>query len=90
MQKKSKETPKKKVMIGVVSSDKMHKTIVVRVGRVVVHPVFKKAVRKFNKFKAHDEKNQAKKGDTVRIEKTRPLSREKCWGLVEIMKKAEG
>ena len=90
MQKKSKETPKKKVMIGVVLSDKMDKTIVVRVGRVVIHPLFKKAVRKFNKFKAHDEKNLAKKGDTVRIKGMRPLSREKRWGLVEVMKKAEG
>ncbi|NQU95049.1 MAG: 30S ribosomal protein S17 [Candidatus Omnitrophica bacterium] len=77
-------------MTGVVLSDKMDKTIVVRVGRIVVHPIFKKAVRKFNKFKAHDEKNQAKTGDTVRIKEMRPTSREKRWGLVEIMKKAEG
>ena len=90
MQKKSKETPRKKEMSGVVLSDKMNKTIVVKVGRVAVHRVFKKAVRKFNKFKAHDEKNEARVGDTVKIKETRPLSRGKCWNLVEIIKKAEG
>ena len=86
----TKRLGKRKVRVGIVLSDKMDKTIVVRVGRVVVHPVFKKAVRKFNKFKAHDEKNLARNGDTVRIKEMRPLSREKRWGLVEVLKKAEG
>ena len=90
MQKKSKKTPRKKEMFGVVLSDKMNKTIVVKVGRVAVHRVFKKAVRKFNKFKAHDEKNEAHAGDAVKIKETRPLSRGKCWKLAEIVKKAEG
>jgi len=78
----------KKEMVGTVLSDKMDKTIVVRVSRMTVHPVFRKTLRKFNKFKAHDEKNRAKVGDTVRIRSARPLSKDKFWRLVEIVKRA--
>ena len=74
-------------MVGVVVSDRMDKTIVVRASRLSVHPLFKKRIKKFNKFKAHDEKNQAKVGDTVRIREARPVSKEKCWRLIEILNK---
>ena len=75
---------------GTVVSDKMDKTIVVKVGHHSVHPVFKKGLRVFNKFKAHDQKNSAKTGDTVKIKQSKPISREKRWVLVEIVKKIEG
>lgn len=74
--------------IGVVLSDKMNKTIVVKVERTTAHPIFKKTIKKFAKFKAHDEKNEARVGDLVRIKETRPLSGDKRWMLVEIIEKA--
>ncbi|MBX3243924.1 MAG: 30S ribosomal protein S17 [Acidobacteria bacterium] len=74
--------------IGVVSSDKMTNTVVVRVDRVVKHPVYRKYVRKRKKFMAHDETG-AKIGDKVRIVETRPLSARKRWRVVEIIQKAE-
>lgn len=80
--------PRRKERIGVVVSDKMDKTITVKVGRVSHHPVYNKLMRMEAKFKAHNEKNSAKVGDTVRIEETRPLSKTKRWRLVEIVKKA--
>ena len=79
---------KRKERIGVVVSDKMDKTISVRVDWVTHHPVYNKIMRKAVKFKAHDEKNSAKMGDTVRIQETRPTSKTKRWRLVEIVKKA--
>lgn len=79
---------KRKERIGVVVSDKMDKTISVRVDWVTHHPVYKKIMRKAIKFKAHDEKNSAKMGDTVKIQETRPTSKTKRWRLVEIIKKA--
>ena len=79
---------KRKEKIGVVVSDKMDKTITVRVDWVAHHPVYNKLMRNATKFKAHDEKKSAKIGDTVRIQETRPLSKTKRWRLVEIMKKA--
>jgi small subunit ribosomal protein S17 len=79
---------KRKEKIGIVVSDKMDKTISVRVDWVTHHPVYKKILRKATKFKAHDEKNSAKMGDTVRIQETRPTSKTKRWRLVEIIKKA--
>ncbi|MCX5678317.1 MAG: 30S ribosomal protein S17 [Candidatus Omnitrophica bacterium] len=79
---------KRKEKIGVVVSDKMDKTISVRVDWVTHHPVYKKIMRKATKFKAHDEKNSARIGDTVRIQETRPTSKTKRWRLVEIIKKA--
>ena len=74
--------------IGVVTSDKMTKTVVVRVDRVIKHPVYRKYVRKRKKFMAHDEL-EAKIGDKVRIVETRPLSARKRWRVVEIIHKAE-
>ena len=78
----------RKVRVGVVVSDKMQKTIVVKIERRVPHPVYGKMVTRSKKFKAHDEENTAKAGDTVRIEETRPLSKDKRWRLVEIVERA--
>ena len=72
----------KRVLQGVVTSDKNDKTIVVKVERRLLHPVFKKTVRLSKKYHAHDEKNEAKTGDVVRIEETRPLSKLKRWSFV--------
>jgi small subunit ribosomal protein S17 len=73
----------KRILQGVVVSDKNDKTIVVKVERRLRHPVLKKTVRLSKKYHAHDEKNEAKVGDIVRIEETRPLSKQKRWTLVE-------
>jgi len=80
---------KRKERIGIVTSDRMDKTITVQVGRIFHHPVYDKAIKMQTKFKAHDEKEVAKIGDTVRIEETRPLSKTKRWRLVEVLKKHE-
>jgi len=80
--------PKRRLKQGRVVSDKMDKTIVVLSETRVAHPVYGKIVRKSVKFKAHDEKNEAKAGDTVRIAESRPLSRGKRWRLVEIVERA--
>ena len=79
---------KRKERIGEVISNKMTKTIVVQVERRFAHPRFKKVVTGYQKFYAHDEKNEAKIGDRVRIEETRPLSKLKRWRLVEVVDKA--
>jgi small subunit ribosomal protein S17 len=76
----------RKIRIGEVVSDKMDKTIVVRAITRVPHPKFRKITKHVAKFHAHDEKNEAKVGDRVSIMETRPLSRTKCWRLVEILK----
>ena len=76
---------KYKERTGVVLSDKMDKTIVVKVERLTRHRVYQKVIRHVGKLKAHDEKRQAKVGDRVRVAQTRPLSKEKCWRLVEIL-----
>ena len=73
----------KRVLEGVVVSDKNDKTIVVKVERRLRHPVLKKTVRLSKKYHAHDEKNTAKTGDVVRIEETRPMSKQKRWTLLE-------
>lgn len=78
----------RKIRIGVVVSDKMQKTVVVRIDRRVPHPVYGKMVTRSKKFKAHDEENAAKTGDTVRIAETRPLSKDKRWRVVEIVERA--
>ncbi len=78
----------RKVREGIVVSDKMQKTIVVAIETMVLHPIYKKRVKKTTKFKAHDENNEAHIGDKVRIMETRPLSRDKRWRLVEIIEKA--
>ena len=79
----------RKVILGVVVSDKMDKTITVRVERQVVHSKYEKIVRVSKKYKAHDEENSAHIGDKVRIMETRPLSKTKNWRLVEIVEKAK-
>jgi len=78
----------RKTRIGTVVSDKMDKTVVVSIERRVQHPVYGKMIRRTKRLKAHDENNDAKKGDTVRIMETRPLSKDKRWRLVEIVEKA--
>lgn len=78
----------RKVQLGKVVSDKMDKTIVVCVETYKRHPLYHKRIVSSKRFKAHDEQNEAKIGDTVRIMETRPLSKEKCWRLVEIVEKA--
>ena len=75
----------RKVLVGHVTSDKMDKTIVVRVERLKRHPLYGKIVRRHNKYKAHDERNSAKLGDKVKIVEARPMSKEKRWALVEIL-----
>src|SRR5438034_11406892 len=75
----------RKERVGDVVSDRMNKTIVVRVERRFRHPRFKKVVTAYSKFYAHDEKNEAKIGDRVRIQETRPLSKTKSWRLVEVV-----
>ena len=77
----------RKERIGVVVSNKMEKSIVVLVERKVKHPKYGKFVKKSTKFMAHDMNNEASIGDTVRIMETRPLSKNKCWRLVEIVEK---
>ncbi len=80
----------RKTREGVVISDAMDKTVVVRVERRVRHEVYGKEVTRYKKFYAHDEKNESHKGDVVRIMETRPMSRLKRWRLVEILKKGKG
>ncbi|MDH4099908.1 MAG: 30S ribosomal protein S17 [Nitrospirota bacterium] len=82
------EAKKKKLYVGEVVSDKMDKTVVVAVTRLVQHPVYKKIVKRVNRFKAHDENNSCKVGDKVSMVESRPLSRDKRWRVVEIVEKA--
>ncbi len=83
------ERKRRKTRIGIVSSDKMTKTITVAVERKVKHPIYGKFVKKTTKFHAHDEASTAGIGDVVRIMETRPLSKTKRWRLVEIIEKAK-
>ena len=76
-------------VIGKVVSNKMDKTISVLVERKVPHPLYKKYIRRSTKFLAHDEQNQCKEGDTVKIKQTRPRSKNKAWELVEVLSSAE-
>ena len=78
----------RKTRIGTVVSDKMDKTVVVSIERRVQHPVYGKMIRRTKKLKAHDEQNDAKTGDTVRIMETRPMSKDKRWRVVEIVERA--
>jgi len=82
------ERGKRKTLVGVVTSDKMEKTVIVMVNRLVLHPVYKKYVRKRKKIKAHDEQNQCHMGDKVLLIETRPLSREKRWRVKEVLERA--
>jgi len=79
----------RKTRIGVVSSNKMDKTITVNVERKVKHPIYGKFVKKTTRFHAHDEKNECTVGDVVRIMETRPLSKTKRWRLIEVVEKAK-
>lgn len=79
----------RKQRIGVVSSNAADKTISVLVERKLRHPIYGKFVKKSKKFAAHDEKNECNVGDTVRIMETRPLSKRKCWRLVDIIERAK-
>ena len=83
------ERGRRKERIGKVVSDKMDKTVVVSLVRQVPHPLYKKYFKKTTKFVAHDEKNDAHEGDTVRIMETRPLSKTKRWRVVEVLERAK-
>ncbi len=79
---------RRRKLVGVVVSDKMDKTVVVRVDRRYRHPLYKKVVRSSKKYMAHDENNECRIGDVVRIEESRPLSRRKRWVVEEILERA--
>jgi len=79
----------RKEKIGLVTSNKMDKTVVIEVARKVKHPIYGKFVKKRTILYAHDEKNECNIGDTVRVMETRPLSKNKCWRLVNIVEKAK-
>ncbi len=83
------ERGKSKIRTGTVVSDKMDKTVVVAVESHYKHPLYKKILRKVRRLKVHDPENICKIGDVVKISETRPLSKTKCWRLVEVVKKAE-
>ena len=80
---------RRKERVGFVTSTKMDKTITVSVEGVKYHPLYKKAMKSTKKYKAHDEENTCNVGDLVRIKETRPLSKTKCWRLVEVVKRAD-
>jgi small subunit ribosomal protein S17 len=80
---------RRKVRVGVVVSDAMDKTVLVRIDRTMRHPLYKKTVRRSSKLAAHDEHNDAHVGDTVRVVETRPLSKTKRWRIVEIVERAK-
>lgn len=79
----------RKTRVGMVISDKMDKTIVVAIADRVSHPLYKKIVKRTYKLKAHDEENQCRVGDKVKVMETRPLSKDKRWRLVEVIQKAK-
>jgi small subunit ribosomal protein S17 len=83
------ERGNKRLITGVVVSDKMEKTVIVRTERLVKHQVFKKYIRRHVKYKAHDERNECKAGDKVLIIESRPISRDKRWRVREILEKAK-
>jgi len=82
------ERGKRKTQIGVVVSDKMDKTVVVKIDRLVKHSVYNKYIKRAAKYKAHDNDNSCKIGDRVLIEETRPLSKDKCWKVRQIIDKS--
>jgi small subunit ribosomal protein S17 len=85
----SRQRGKRKVFVGRVVSDKMDKTVVVAVDRLVRHPLYKKVIRRTSKFYAHDERNECRVGDLVEIMETRPLSKLKRWRVVRIVQRAK-
>jgi small subunit ribosomal protein S17 len=82
-------TTRRKVRQGIVVSDKMEKTVLVKIEQVYRHPDYKKTIRRSSKLAAHDETNEAHIGDTVRIMETRPLSKSKRWRVIEIVERAK-
>jgi small subunit ribosomal protein S17 len=83
------ERGKRKVRVGVVVSDGMDKTVVVRIDRQVRHPLYGKTIRRSSKLAAHDEANDAHVGDTVRVTETRPISKTKRWRVIEVIERAK-
>jgi small subunit ribosomal protein S17 len=83
------ERGNRKIRVGVVVSDKMEKTAVIAVERLVKHPVYKKFIKRTSKFKAHDSQNECQIGDLVKIMETRPLSKTKRWRVVEVLEKVK-
>ena len=83
------KTTKRKTLMGLVVSNKMDKTVVVKVERKFIHPKFKKVVKSSRKYSVHDEKNECCPGDFISIRETRPLSKTKRWRLIDIIKKGE-
>jgi small subunit ribosomal protein S17 len=79
----------RKEKVGLVVSNKMEKSIIIEVERKIMHPKYGKFVKKSSRFVAHDEKNECSEGDKVKIAETRPLSKNKCWRLVEIIEKVK-
>ena len=75
----------RKIQVGVVVSDKMDKTVVVKVDRIIKHPVYNKYIKRSAKYKAHDEENKCKTGDRVQMTASRPLSKDKCWKVSQII-----
>lgn len=84
-----KERGIRKRKVGVVLSDRMDKTVVVRVERLVEHPMYKKYTKRRTTYKAHDERNEYRTGDTVEIVETRPLSKNKCWRVSRLIERPE-
>jgi small subunit ribosomal protein S17 len=89
MEKAGKKTGVKKVRMGFVVSDKMNKSVIAQVERVMRHPLYHKTVKKTKRYMVHDEKNESKVGDQIRFVEVRPISRNKCWKLLEIVRKAK-
>ncbi|MCX7822678.1 MAG: 30S ribosomal protein S17 [Syntrophobacterales bacterium] len=85
MEEQVKRVPHRKRFVGVVVSDKMDKTVTVRVERLIEHPKYHKYIKRYKKFKAHDPQNRCQEGDKVLIEETRPLSKTKRWRVVKIL-----
>lgn len=79
---------RRKVRVGKVVSDRMDKTVVVEIDRLIKHPVYKRYVKRTKKYSVHDEENTCRVGDTIRFMETRPLSRSKRWRLVEVVERA--
>lgn len=80
---------RRKIRLGRVVSNKMDKTVVVKIERTMRHPLYERIIKSSSKLYAHDEGNEARVGDLVRVMETRPLSTQKCWRLVEIVEKAK-
>lgn len=80
---------RRKTRVGVVVSDRMHKTAVVQIERLVKHPIYGRYVRRRKRYKVHDEQNECRIGDVIQFMETRPLSKDKCWRLVSFVRRAE-